>query len=132
MTLGREIPRGAAIPIEHFVIVMQENHSFDNYFGRLPQAGARDVDGIPSGFSNPGAHGSPISSFHTHDYCIPDVNHEWNGSHLEFNDGKNDGFVTQNDPGGERAMGYFDQSDLPFYYGLASTFAIADRYFCSV
>ena len=40
--------------------------------------------------------------------------------------------MTQNNPGGERAMGYYDERDLPYYYALATTFALGDRYFCSV
>jgi phospholipase C len=63
---------------------------------------------------------------------MDDVAHSWNASHLQYNGGLNDGFVTTNDPGGERAMSYMEESDLPFYYGLAKTFAIGDRFFCSL
>lgn len=131
-TLGPEIPQGGDIPLDHLVILMQENRSFDHYFGRLPAAGHTDVEGLPADASNPDANGAAVAAFHSERYCIRDVAHGWNASHLQYNDGLNDGFVVTNDPGGERAMGYLEESDLPFYYGLAKTFAIADNFFCSL
>jgi phospholipase C len=131
-TLGPGVSRGSLIPIDHIVILMQENHSFDNYFGRLPSLGHRDVDGLPDRASNPDASGKHVPVFHQARACTADTEHSWTGSHLEFDHALNDGFVTQNDPDGERAMGYYDQTDLPVYYALASAFAIADRYFCSL
>ena len=131
-TLDPDIPRGDDIPLEHLVIIMQENRSFDHYFGRLPAAGHADVDGLPPDASNPDAGGNPVFSYHSTEYCIPDVEHGWNGTHQEWDEGHNDGFVVANDPGGERSMGYLDDSDLPFYYGLAKTFAIGDRFFCAL
>ncbi len=131
-TLAGGAPHGASIPIDHIVVLMQENHSFDNYFGRLPAFGHADVDGLPADASNPDGSGAPVPGFHQDRYCTVDTDHSWTGSHLEFNNGQNNGFVTQNNPDGARAMGYYDQSDLPFYYARATTFAIGDRYFCSV
>jgi len=131
-TLPAGTPHGAAIPIDHIVVLMQENHSFDNYFGRLPAFGHGDVDGLPAGASNPDANGTAVPAFHQDRYCTADTDHSWTGSHLEFNSGKNDGFVIRNNPDGARAIGYYDQSDLPLYYALAQSFAIGDRYFCSV
>src|SRR5215468_201022 len=131
-TLGPEVPQGAAIPIDHVVVLMQENHSFDNYFGRLPAFGHAAVDGLPAHAGNPDADGTQVPTFHQDHYCTADTDHSWTGSHLEFSAGQNSGFVTQNNPDGARAMGYYDESDLPFYYALATTFAIGDRYFCSV
>ncbi len=131
-TLGSAIPRGDEIPIDHFVLLMQENRSFDHYLGRLPAAGHPDVDGLPADASNPDAAGRPVAAFHADRFCIRDVEHGWNPSHLQFDGGANDGFVVTNDPDGERAMGYLDEGDLPFYYALAKTFSIGDRFFCSV
>lgn len=131
-TLSAGAPHGAAIPIEHIIVLMQENHSFDNYFGQLPAAGHADVDGLPASATNPDSTGAPVAAFHQTRYCTADTNHSWTGSHLEFDGGKNDGFVTQNEPDGARSMGYYDQNDLPFYYALAKTFAMSDRYFSSV
>ncbi|HXQ20603.1 MAG TPA: alkaline phosphatase family protein [Candidatus Acidoferrales bacterium] len=131
-TLPAGTPHGVAIPIDHIVVVMQENHSFDNYFGRLTAFGHPDVDGLPADASNPDSNGTAVPAFHQDQYCTADTDHSWTGSHLEFDAGRNDGFVTQNNPDGARAIGYYDERDLPFSYALATTFAIGDRYFCSV
>src|SRR6266852_6852451 len=104
--------------------------------------------------SNPDAGSSAVPSFHEPNYCVfPDLDHEWADSHAEANFANpndalmaspNDGFVRMNDLspyqpdlGVENAtedetMGYYTRTDLPFYYSLASTFAIDDRYFSSV
>ncbi len=130
-TIGKEWPVGNAIPIQHFVIVMMENRSFDSYFGAGKQFGL-DVDGIPAGASNPDATGKPVPAFHTTQACIADVAHGWTQVHKQVNGGKMDGFVTTNDPDGERAMGHFDGSDLLGYYGAAKLFGISDNHHCSV
>jgi phospholipase C len=126
-TIGREYPIGDDIPIEHFIMVMLENRSFDHYFGTMG-----GVDGIPEDAGNPDSTGRIRRPFHEDDYCINDVSHSWNASHVQFNDGAMDGFVTTNEPDGVRAMGYFDADDLPFYWDLYITFAMSDRHFCSV
>lgn len=89
--------------------------------------------------------------------CVSDTAHDWWAAHLQWNSGKMDGFVTSNEnyweakepyvgrPGvdpappkkplllqGERAMLYYDERDIPFFYWLADNFAIGDRYFSSV
>ena len=62
-----------------------------------------------------------------------DPDHQWNAMHTQVNGGAMDGFVrsaaqsTLTD--GHFALGYYDDSDLPFYYFLANTFALADRHF---
>jgi phospholipase C len=129
-TFGSSIAN-AQIPIDTFVIVAQENRSFDHYFSELPAAGATDVDVPAKGASNPDSTGKPIARFHQTNYCFGDTNHGWDGMHKAYDNGLNDGFVLINEPGGERAMGYFDQTDLPFYYALATTYGLGDRYFCS-
>jgi phospholipase C len=126
-TLGTSVPLGDQIPIDHFVILMQENRSFDHYFGTMP-----GVEGFPDSYSNPDATGAPVKPFHETQLCIEDVAHSWNASHLQYDGGKNDGFVLTNDPNGERALGYFDGSDIPFYWDLYSTFAMSDHHHCSV
>jgi phospholipase C len=128
---------GDAIPIQHVVILMQENRSFDQYFGHLPGNGQDDVDVAPAGTQNPaGGGGAAIPWHHESAYCLTDTDHGWSASHTQWNGGKNDGFATTNanagDPTGARAMGYYDQTDIPFYYDLAKTFAISDTYFCSL
>ncbi len=131
-TVGREVPLGSAIPIDHVLVVMMENRSFDHYFSQLVARGHRDVEVPPAGWSNPRADGTPVRPFRDSRFCIEDVAHSWVASFRQWNNGRNDGFVTTNDPMGERAMGYMDEPDLPFYYALARTFAMGDRYFSSV
>lgn len=129
---------GSSIPIEHVVILMQENRSFDQYFGHLKGHGQDDVDVPATPPSNPvpSGTGNPAVWYHESRYCVEDTDHGWGASHEQYHGGLNDGFATSNattlDPSGARAMGYYEQSDLPFYYELASTFAISDRFFCSL
>jgi phospholipase C len=126
--LGSEVPLGTDIPIDHVLVLMMENRSFDTYYAHLPEAGQTDVEVPPAGWSNPRADGTPVSPTHDTQYCLQDLDHSWDGTHREWNNGAMDGFVVANDPMGERSMFYETQADLPFYYGLATTFAIADHY----
>jgi len=126
-TVGESAPLGDDIPIDHIFLLMLENRSFDHYFGSMD-----GVDGFPADASNPDATGAPVTPFHMDELCSEDVAHSWSASHRQYNGGAMDGFVTTNDPGGERAMGYYDERDLPFYRGLYSTFAMSDHHFCSV
>jgi phospholipase C len=144
-TQGASHPSGKAIPIEHILVLMQENRSFDHYFMKLPQNGQTDVEVAPDTFTNPDATATPVAPFHDGKYCFVDTNHEWNGSHQQYGGGKMDGFVVSNDGSGTapphpeidsmsgvRAMSYYDNTDIPFYYWLADEFAIADHYHCSL
>ncbi|MBK5290054.1 MAG: alkaline phosphatase family protein [Acidimicrobiia bacterium] len=133
------------LPIDHIVVLMQENRSADSYLGQLSIQGqpgyeAEPVTGNPDPLNplNP-----PIVPYHKTVYCdSSDLNHSWNGVHQEVNGGAMDGFTAANDsasanadpadPTGARSMGYYDQSDLPFYYSLYNTFATNDRYFSSL
>lgn len=120
--------------IEHVVIYMQENHSFDNYFGMLGRGDGLTLDGRgqPTN-SNLNSKGEPVTVYHsTSDYCqgTDFASQSWDGTHLEINGGAMDGFVTSADDA-TGSMAYWDGSDLPFYYGLASTFPLCDRWFTS-
>ncbi|MGZ3698618.1 MAG: alkaline phosphatase family protein [Bdellovibrionota bacterium] len=124
-----------AIPIRHIVVLMQENHSFDNYFGALndPRFYGKDIDGVQSDVSNVDSKGNPVKMQPESSLCVADPAHGWNSVHLDWDGGKLDGFVRTNDSknDGARVMGYYAASDLPFYYSLANEFAVGDRYFCS-
>jgi phospholipase C len=129
------------IPIDHVIVLMQENRSFDHYFGQLRSYDPTlDVEPAPPEASNPDPAnpGAPaIKRFHQTQLCkTTDLDHSWNGTHEQWNNGAMDGFTKTNvaptDPTGSRAMGYYDETDLPFYYALYSTFAISDRYFSSI
>lgn len=144
-TQGASRPNGKDIPIDHVLVLMMENRSFDHYFQKLPEYGQPDVDVAPPDYTNPDADGNPVAPFHDKQYCFVDTNHEWSGTHKQINGGKMDGFYLTNEGvhelpahgtldmlSGKRALGYYDHTDLPFYYWLANEFSIADRYFCSV
>jgi hypothetical protein len=133
-TVGREVPVGEQMLIDHIIVVMQENRSFDHYFRRLPQASnpQPDVDVAADDWTNPRADGTPVRFHHDTERCIRDGAHGWNPVHRQYNDDRMDGFVVTSDPAGDRALTYFDESDIPFYYALATTFAIGDRYFSSL
>jgi phospholipase C len=128
--------------IEHIVVLMMENHSFDNYLGMLgPERGGFPdvVGGLPTA-TNPGADGAVVPLVHWHDTAqLPHLpTQSWRGSHLQFGGGANDGFVRclEELPGvsPEQAnvgMRYWTDAELPFYYSLASTFPLATRWFSS-
>ncbi len=130
------LPMGTdTIPqIEHIVVAMQENHSYDNRLGMLHRHGADGFtlgrDGLPAE-TNPYANGDLQHAFHMPTTCQNgSVTQEWEQCHIQFAHGRNDGFVISGS--GAEAMGYWDRGDQPFYYSLAEVFPIADRYFCSV
>lgn len=174
-SVGRARADGNLNAVNHIIIMMQENHSFDNYFGVLPYVSGGPYHPGPCRSNDHSCvdgltcfrfqHGNlfclnfnfdqnfrPIFAFHDDNYCPgPDLQHDWQGSHMEANFfdpdaavffSLNDGFVAVNaqteqvsgtpDFGHNDTMGYYNQADLPFYYGLAQTFAVSDRHFCSV
>ncbi len=114
---------------------MMENHSFDNYFGMLPLLGQPRADGFT--FNR---HGRPIDtnptkggyirSFRMPSACQPEhePNQSWDGTHTAMAGGKMSGFV---EASGDVAMGYWDDTDLPYYYAIAKHFTLANRWFCS-
>lgn len=132
-TLGRPGAARVAIPITHVVVLMQENRSFDHYFGRLWRSGQPEAEGFPSNFTNPDAAGQRVPPFHLPTTCFPrDPPHQWRAVRAQWNQGQMNGFVTSaddDDGDGRWAMGYYDATDLPFYHWLAGTFALGDRYF---
>jgi phospholipase C len=198
-TIGNEYPLGADIPINHVIVIMQENRSYDHYFGRLvaqgyyqagnfteptdagvADTGAADaagdasddaaldaapdaatstdaasapdtgppgsgflsstaVDVEPPGWQMPDGDGGFILPHPDDQYCYG-VGHGWDDQHGYWNNGKNDHFAIgnniasdnpdSNDPLGARTMFYQDDTVIPFYYALASTFGTGDRYFC--
>ena len=137
VSLAKDAPLGSQIPIDTIVVIMMENRSFDHLLGNL-QSMQPDADVAPLDATNPDTDGTPISRFHQTAYCFDDPNHGWDETHEEWDNGKMDGFVIYNylnngaPADGKRAMGYYDENDMPFFYSLANTFALADRSFCSL
>jgi len=135
--------------IEHIVILMQENRSFDHYFGTL--AGVRGFDDahallLPDGrpvFYQPDTASSAgyVLPFHldtktTSAQRLHDLGHSWATLHDSWNGGRLDGWVSAHEKSdgksGPLTMGYYTRDDLPFYYALADAFTICDGYHCSV
>ena len=146
------ISRALAIPanhgtgtihdVEHIVVMMQENRSFDHYFGTL--RGVR-------GFADPRAVKLPSGKtvFHQPDaknpdgYVLPfhpdasnlglrfleDTPHDWNGTHAAWNGGAYDQWVPHK---GTTSMAHLNRQDIPFHYALADAFTVCDAYHCSL
>src|SRR3954451_11207769 len=134
---------GRLADIEHVVIFVQENRSFDHYFGTY--RGVRGFDDRSSAFAQPGypapGYGGHLLPFHLdttkNGECTHDITHDWGPQHRCGNAGAMDGFVREHlyaeGPGdGPLTMGYYKRADLAYYYALADAFTLCDRYFCSV
>ncbi len=150
---------GSLSDIEHIVILMQENRSFDHYFGTLsgargfsdPRALTQIVKGArysifdqfgPAGYS---VGGDPylqpfelVSNFPKENgQTTDDITHDWGPQHFAWNSGAMNQWLPahldSDGPGiGFLTMGYFTRNDLPFYHALADAFTICDGYHCSV
>ncbi|MHB1713152.1 MAG: phospholipase C, partial [Acidimicrobiales bacterium] len=150
---ARTAPAGSDLgAIEHVVFLMQENRSFDSYFGSYP--GVRGFDDHQAG--SLGAFSQPFPAnttrppagrllpFHLdvasgHGECTHDLTHNWLPQHLSWSNGTMDGFVAthtstryEGPANGVLTMGYHTRADIPFHYALADAFTICDGYHCSI
>jgi phospholipase C len=124
--------------IKHIVVLMMENHSFDNLLGMVPHQvpGRGSVDGwrfrhgAPVNF-NLDASGNKVIATHASSPCqlSGEPSQSWNASHGSWDNGLNDGFVKASSP---VAMRFWDKTDIPFTYSLVEHFPIGERYFCSL
>jgi len=130
---------GTIADVQHVVILMQENRSFDHYFGTM--RGVRGY-GDPRPIALPGGQSvwkqpardgaSTVSPFHldtasTRAETMFSLDHSWKGSHARWK--HHDAWVPAKGP---LTMGYFTRADLPFYYALADAFTVCDAYHCSI
>ncbi len=142
-------PSASFKDIKHVVLLMQENRSFDHYFGTL--AGVRGfgdpdalkLDSGKSVFHQPDEH-SPdgyLLPFHldttsSNAQKLPSTNHGWATQHASWNGGKMDNWLPAHrkadKANGPYVMGHFTRADIPFHYALAEAFTICDGYHCSV
>src|ERR1700744_5061465 len=135
--------------IKHVVLLMQENRSFDHYFGTM--AGVRGFDDphamkLPNGKpvfyqpdpENPDGYLLPfhLNTRQTSAQKIPSTNHGWKTQHEAWNNGKMDNWVPAHrkadGKNGPYTMGYYTRNDIPFQFALAEAFTICDAYHCSV
>ncbi|MDR6976155.1 phospholipase C [Streptomyces sp. 3330] len=147
--LSGSIERAAALPanhrtgsiedVEHIVVLMQENRSFDHYFGKL-----RGVRGfgdprpvtLPNGKSvwhQADGAGKDVLPFRPDAddlglAFLQDLPHGWNDGHAAFDGGRYDTWVPAKSA---TTMAYLTREDIPFHYALADTFTVCDAYHCS-
>ncbi|MET9413991.1 phosphocholine-specific phospholipase C [Streptomyces klenkii] len=146
--LSGSIERAAAIParrragtiqdVEHIVVLMQENRSFDHYFGTLK--GVRGFGdprpvSLPSGkpvwYQSDGS--KEVPPYHPDAenlgmQFIAGLNHDWQGGHKAWNQGRYDQWLPAKGTG---TMAYLTRKDIPFHYALADAFTVCDAYHCS-
>ena len=121
-------------PLQHLVISVQENRSFDHYFGYAAAVQAAGY-GPPSGYSQPDSAGNSHAPFEFAQLSTPDPNQNWQASHAQLDGGKMDGFfqtAQAYNGDGTTALGYYTGKELPFYYSLLQDSALCANYFCSV
>ena len=152
--------------IQHLIFIIQENHSFDNYFGTYPGANGIPAnasvpvnltdtktgfvspyhlnasvpvsivgDELPPGISDPDelaeTLNDSVSSYHLLSESIgQDLSHAWQVAHEAYDNGKMDGFVTAE--GSNLTMGYYDRSDIPYYWDYADNYVLDDDFFSSL
>jgi len=122
-----------ATPIQHVIFLMQENHTFDNYFSTYP-----GVDGPPKNVCMPKVLTDPSAGCESREWIgdtpTLDLLHSADVSAEQLDGGKMDGFVSTFTRRGIRAaqpMGYYDDRDLPYYWNLADNYVLFDRFFPS-
>jgi phospholipase C len=130
---------GSLKDIEHVIILMQENRSFDHYFGTYSGVRGFGDKKNRSAFFQKTSAGKTVHPFHLTKGCLPDISHEWGPQHRSWNGGKMNGFITSRSPASVNGpavavetMGYYTGSDLRFYFALANAFTLCDGYYCSV
>lgn len=142
--------RGGSIKdIKHVVLLMQENRSFDHYFGTLSGVrgfGDPDALKLPDGKSvfhqpdaeNPAGYLLPfhLDTATTNAQKLPSTSHAWKVQHQAWNGGRMDQWLpahrAADGTDGPYTMGYFKREDIPFHYALAEAFTVCDAYHCSV
>jgi phospholipase C len=116
----------SGIPIDHIIVLCEENRTFDNYFGTYPGA---------NGFSgNISLHIAPfsnvtVSPYHLSTTTTHDLNHAHSTAMVAYDNGRMDGFIYAEQSA--LAMGYYDFRDIPYYWDYASKFVLMDNFFSS-
>lgn len=120
-------------PIAHFIVLMQENHTFDNYFGTYP-----GVNGTPAGVKMPVDPNNPsagyVTPWHIGNSTITDLSHNIPTYDEQYNNGLMNGFVSalnSRNQDGKISMGYYDGTDIPYYWNLAGNYVLFDNFFSS-
>jgi phospholipase C len=147
--LAQPVRGGQLTDIKHIVLLMQENRSFDHYFGTM--AGVRGFDDpnalrLPNGNSvfhqpdeqHPDGYHLPfhLDTRTSSAQKIPSTSHAWAVQHEAWNGGKMDRWLPAHrkadGANGPYVMGYYKRADIPFQFALAEAFTICDASYCSV
>jgi phospholipase C len=156
------------LSLNHIIYMVQENRSFDNYFGALaeyrvnhqpPIPGAQlsdvnDLHTLPSGYTIKNPQGQAFGPFHARTECIENLSPSWDETHVDMdlvgnnwlkltdqskylmdrflNTTLSGGSGDKYDPTHSRPLGYYDQTDLPFYYELATQFTTSDTWYSPI
>ncbi len=131
--------------IKHIIIIMQENHSFDNYFGTFPGAdGIPMVNGKPTVCLPDPNSGTCFAPYHDASLKNIDAPHGYPDMIGDIDGGKMDGFIRQAEyhqvacalpknpecqPFGRTLMGWYDARDIPNYWSYAQNFVLQDHMF---
>ncbi|NGY60772.1 phospholipase C, phosphocholine-specific [Lentzea sp. NEAU-D13] len=130
--LAREPRAGGLRAIKHVVLLMQENRSFDHYYGTLRGVrGFSDRNALKGVFNQSGVLPFPVreAASGRDIHYIGDLDHSWNGGHSALRGGWNDNWVPAKTAA---TMAFYTRQDIPFHYELADTFTLCDAYHCSV
>jgi phospholipase C len=142
--LAADPPRRSGLAdIEHVVLLMLENRSFDHYFGTMPGVRGFDDPADRAVFRQPDPQHPDgyMAPFHldtrtTSAQAIPSTGHEWDTQHAAWNGGRMDNWLpahrAADGANGPYTMGYYTRDDIPFQFALAETFTVCDHFFCSV
>lgn len=120
-------PTAAADPIQHIVILVKENRSFDNYFGTFPGAAGATRGQI--------SNGQTVPLLHTPDHTLLDINHAGDAARVAVNGGRMNGFDQLQgaiQDGQDIALSQLHQSDIPNYWVYAKTFTLDDHFFSTI
>jgi phospholipase C len=130
-TATAALPNPAGSGIDHIVVVMMENRSFDHYLGWVPGA-----DGVQAGVRLKDSAGNSFNSYDLapsyQNTVLADPDHSYAGGRTEINNGKMDGFLLPQPAGDTFPIGYYTAGSLPFFKGCVDNWTICDRYFCSI
>ncbi len=117
----------AGDPIQHIVILMKENRSFDNYFGTFPGA-----DGATTGTTSGGR---VVHLLHTPDHTLLDINHAGNAAQVAVNNGRMNGFnklAGAWQDGRDMALSQLHEQDIPNYWAYARAYTLDDHFFSTI
>ncbi|GIH19541.1 alkaline phosphatase family protein [Rugosimonospora africana] len=148
--LAKDAPRRSSLrDIEHVVLLMQENRSFDHYFGTMAGVrgfGDKHAMKLSTGRSvfyqpdpvNPDGYTLPfhLNTRTSSAQAIPSTSHAYSVQHQAWNNGKMDNWLpahrAADKANGPYVMGYYTRDDIPFQFALAESFTLGDNYFCSM